>query len=804
MEKFHFIGIGGIGMSGLARILLKKKSAVTGSDMATSYVTEGLVDTGAQVFLGHAAHHIPQGATVVYSTDIKKDNPEYQAAIDQKCVMMHRSDLLAHLMKDYKTLAIAGTHGKTTTSALLSWVMKQAGKDPSYAVGGMIPQFHSNADHGEGEYFVAEADESDGTFLKYHPFGAIVTNIDSDHVSHYGNMQHLIEAFRQFIHKVENPEHFFWCGEDPFLQKMDPKGISYGFGKKCQLQISHFVQKGWSISFDIAFQGKHYKDVKLSLIGRHNALNGAAVFGLAMSLGISEEMIRKAFLSFGGVMRRCEKKGEIQNVLMLDDYAHHPTEIQTTLQGIRQAIDGRRLIAVFQPHRYSRTNDCLGLYGEVFDAADEIFVTEIFGAGEAPIPGLSSATLIKEIESDGVKKCRYVQRKDMAEALSHFTRTHDVIVTLGAGDITKLSYELMNLFKQKAPQKLKVGIFFGGRSTEHEITFLSADHISKCVSKELYAVHDFGITKQGHWISGDNSMQRLKQNFKEEQSIQSESVMDAKVLKEILECDVCLPVFHGPYGEDGTFQGFFEILDKAYVGPDHKSAAICMDKALTKHLMIAQDIPTLPFIEITHEAWRGDASHFLKEIERQFQFPVFVKPVHLGSTVGIHKVEEASQLRTAIKKTFQYDFKLIVEPGLVNFREIEFAVLGNERAFVFPPGEVPAHGKVYDYEAKYGPDGVKAIPQARLPEEKIQEGMQLALRAYKAVDCTGMSRVDFFLDSNQKFWLNEINPIPGFTPISLYPKICEVNGIAGNELLDRLITYALERRRRNAILCRNL
>lgn len=799
-EKFHFIGIGGIGMSGLARILLKKNMLVTGSDISSSYVTEGLSHDGATVFLGHAAHHVPVGATVVYSSDIKKDNPEYQMALEQNYKMMHRSDLLTHLMKDYKTLAIAGTHGKTTTSALLTWVMKHAGKDPSFAIGGMLPQLQTNAGSGQGSYFVAEADESDGTFLKYHSYGAIVTNIDMDHVHHYGNMSDLVKAFNQFLCKVDDSEFLFWCGDDTHLLNLHPKGISYGFGKHCQLKLSQLIQKGWKISFHIDYKGKHYSDVELSLIGRHNALNGAAVFGLALSLGIAEEKIREAFLSFGGVKRRCEKKGEIQNILLLDDYAHHPTEIKTTLQGLRQALDGRRLIAIFQPHRYSRTQECLGLYKGIFEDADEIFVTEIYGSGEAPIQGLSSVNIIKEIESDGIKKCRYVVRKDLSKVLSDFVCTHDVIVTLGAGDITKLSYELMQMFEQKIPKKLKVGILFGGRSHEHEVTFLSAKHICDCVSSELYDTNYFGITKQGRWISGHDSMQRLKNS----DNLQGEALIDYNIFQELLECDVFIPVFHGPYGEDGTIQGFFETLDKAYIGADHVSAAICMEKALTKYLMQAHEIPTLPFVEINHEAWRQNSENFIQEIVQALSFPVFVKPVHLGSTVGVQKVEHQTKLYSAIQEAFQFDYKLIVEQGIVNVREIEFAVLGNERAITFPPGEILTHGKVYDYNAKYGPNSIEAIPQAQLSQEKIREGMEWALKAYKAVGCTGMSRVDFFLDGHEKFWLNEINPIPGFTPNSLYPKMCEVNGVDGKELIDRLIIAALERKRRNAILCHHL
>lgn len=801
-EKFHFIGIGGIGMSGLARILLKKQVSVSGSDIASSYVTEGLKKEGAHITFGHASQNIPENATVVYSTDIREDNPEYQAAIHKKYLTLHRSDLLLLLMKSYKTLSVTGTHGKTTTSSLLAWVMHQGQKDPCFAVGGMIPQFQSNAGYGKGDYFVAEADESDGTFLKYDTYGAIVTNINSDHLNHYGSMTQLIESFKSFLDNVKAKEHLFWCGDNDYLNQLKPEGISYGFNHHCQLHVYNFRQQGWKILFDINWKGHSYKDIELSLIGRHNALNGAAVFGLALSLGVSENDIRKAFSLFGGVMRRAEKKGEIQNILFLDDYAHHPTEIKTTLQGIRQALGGRRLIVVFQPHRYSRTKDCLGgLYKGIFEEADELFVTEIYAAGEKPIAGVSSTEVIKEIESDGLTKCRYIERQKICSVLKDFVHTHDVVVTFGAGDITKLSIELLNEFKLSPPKKLNVGIIFGGRSTEHEISFLSAQHICQSVKSDYYNIHHFGITKAGDWISGLDSLQRLKQNLKS--GARFASLLEPAILNELMDCDVVVPVFHGPYGEDGTIQGFLEILNKAYVGPDHTSAALAMDKGHTKNLMLVNDIPTLPFVKFNQKEWKETAQEYLHQIEKNFTFPLFVKPVHLGSAVGVQKVDKASQLKQAIEDAFKFDYKLIIEQGLVNHREIEFAVLGNETPKVFPPGEVLGSGQMYDYEAKYGPNGMKSNPKADLNQKLIEEGMNLALKAYKAIDCTGMARVDFFLDSNEKFWLNEINPIPGFTQISLYPKICEVNGLGGKDLLDQLIILALERQRRNRVLARH-
>lgn len=442
MEKCHFIGIGGIGMSGLARLLLSRNIAVTGSDLASNYVTEGLERAGAKVYIGHSPQHIDSNATVVYSSDIKTENLEYQTAMRLHCPLMHRSDLLLELMSGYKTLSVAGTHGKTTTSSLLAYVLTEAGIDPSFAVGGIIPQFQANAKHGQGDYFVAEADESDGTFLKYPSYGAIITNVDLDHMNYFGTEKNLIDSFKQFASQVQSKNHLFWCGDDIRLRRLALHGTSYGLSKECALRASNVRQEGWKILFDVEFNEVNYTNVEVSLIGLHNVLNALAVFGLALTVGAKEEVLRHALKTFQGVNRRCEKKGEVNQILLLDDYAHHPTEIETTLHGIRSAIGKKRLVAVFQPHRYTRTKDCLGTYGQIFDSADELLITDIYAAGESPIQGVSHDNILEEVRQRSRLSCRYVPRKDLLKFLASDLHPHDVLVTLGAGDITKLGSEL--------------------------------------------------------------------------------------------------------------------------------------------------------------------------------------------------------------------------------------------------------------------------------------------------------------------------------------------------------------------------
>lgn len=792
-RKCHFIGIGGIGMSGLARILLSKKEHVSGSDLASNYVTEGLIKAGAKIFVGHSPQNISSDMTVIYTSDIKHDNPEFRAAQSMECTMLHRSDLLVQLMKGYNTLAVAGTHGKTTTTALLTAVLMEGGLDPSFAVGGMLPQFHANAGHGTGEYFVAEADESDGTFLKYNPWGAIVTNIDDDHMDYYKTSENLDNAFKTYMEKVSS-NRLFWCGDDVRLSQLNPGGISYGFGRQNTLVLSKYRQEGWKIFFNVDFKGRHYENIAVSLTGRHNALNAGAVFGLALTVGISEKNIRQALLHFKGVMRRCEHKGESHGVLVVDDYAHHPTEVKVTLKAVREAVQEKRLIAVFQPHRYSRTEACLGTYGNCFDEADEVIVTDIYGAGEPPLPGLSSLQIVQEIKSKSNIPCRYVPRNNLLKELEIVLRPFDVVITLGAGDITRLGLELLSHMKSHPPLKYTIGVVYGGRSVEHDVSLMSARNVCEALKSEFYNVIHFGITKQGEWLTGPHVMDELEKRSKNTVDQTVKEQISSECLHQLYQCDLLFPVLHGRFGEDGTIQGFFDILGKPYVGCNHLSAALSMDKALTKKIMLLNGVSTVPFVDFSQTEWKEHPELLLQQINTQLTLPIFVKPVHLGSTIGITKVDNREKIAEAIEAAFRVDNHVVVENG-VQARELEFAVLGNRWVRVFPPGEICTEGKIYDYEGKYGDRAMKTNPKVDLPQELIEEGLFLAETAYKANGCTGMARVDFFLDQNGKLWLNEINPIPGFTCNSLYPSMCNANGLSYPDLIDWLAVLALERSR---------
>ena len=277
-ENYHFIGIGGIGMSGLARLLLSRKKSVTGSDIAISATVENLIKEGAVIHKGHAAENIPPRSTVVYTSDVNQENPEFQAALKIHLPLLHRSDLLALILKEHRALAVAGTHGKTTTSALLATVLVEAGFDPSFAVGGILPAFQSNARFGKGELFPFEADESDRSFLKYHPYGAIVTNIDHDHLINYeGSFSLLVESFKTFMSQVESSDHLFWCQDDVHLAELNFPGMTYGFHPASDWKILTYRQEGFKMIFDLEHKGTRYSGIELALAGHHNVLNAAAV-----------------------------------------------------------------------------------------------------------------------------------------------------------------------------------------------------------------------------------------------------------------------------------------------------------------------------------------------------------------------------------------------------------------------------------------------------------------------------------------------------------------------------------------------
>lgn len=766
--------MGGIGMSALAKLLAQKGEEVSGSDVKSSPGLQSLASMGVEVHDHHHADHIPEGAKVVYSTAVPAHNPELIEAKRRGCTLLHRSEVLAACMKNKRALAVAGTHGKTTTSALLAHVLKEAGEEPSYAIGGKVPTLGAHASWGRGEHFVAEADESDGSFLRYAPFGAILTNCDGDHLDHYGSLESMLDHFRQFLSQVQSKDHLVYCGDDPHLALLAEGGISYGFAPHNSWRIRQWEQKGWSTHVQVEHEGKRW-EFTLPLPGRHQALNALGVWVLCSQLGLSPEKILRGFQSFGGVGRRSEYKGEHHGVGVIDDYAHHPVEVQTTLEGIRRAFPDRNLIAVLQPHRYSRLKECFESFPSSLRECDSVVVTDVHSAGEPPIEGVSGAALAQAAE--GI----YVPREELLSYFQDRLRPLDMVVTLGAGDITVLSEELLDQLERHPPKKLKLAVLYGGRSSEHEVSLRSARNVMASIDEELFEPVPIAICKGGGWHR-DEACRLLHTS-----AIEAFPSPSQEVFEVLAKCEGVFPVLHGPFGEDGTLQGMLEMLGLPYVGCDHRASGVCMDKVLTKRVVSSAGIATAEFVEVV----KGKLERGIANLP---PFPLFVKPSHLGSAIGVTRVENHQELERALEQAFHLDHRVVVEREIVG-RQLEFCLAGYDAIEVCGPGEIFSGGEVYSYEKKYGPQAHATTPQAVLDPQCAQRGRELAIQVFELLGCTGMARVDFFLDASGEYWLNEVNPIPGFTSISLYPQCFAEQGMGGTALINRLVGAGMRRAR---------
>lgn len=445
MKEYHFIGIGGVGMSALAHILLQRGERVSGSDIKKSFVTDQLEKKGARIVYFHSADSIRAEQTIIYNSMISDQNPEIQAARKLSCKILHRSELLQMLLNGKKEIIVAGSHGKTTTSALLSYVLSYAKMDPSYVVGGFSTSLETNGALGKGEFFVAEGDESDGSFLKTSPFGAIVTNIDFDHLSYWKTNEALLAGFQEFINKVQDPSHFIYFGDDPYLMKMVKQGVSFGFSDKASARAFKIRYENGKALFDVSFQGNTYHNIEGTLLGHHNILNALGVFIMALTLGLEEKSIRGALSTFQGVKRRLENRGEVNEIGFIDDYAHHPNEIRAIVKTLAEIKENRRLVIVFQPHRFSRTVELFDEFVEVLQEIDGLILTDIYPAGESNTTGISTETLFAKMSKN--KNATYVPKDQLVKLLKTTLKPKDLVVTLGAGDITEIGLDIQRCVK---------------------------------------------------------------------------------------------------------------------------------------------------------------------------------------------------------------------------------------------------------------------------------------------------------------------------------------------------------------------
>ena len=454
-HHYHFIGVGGIGMSGLAELLVRQGYTVSGSDLAANALTEKLQHLGARIFQGHAPDQVDGAQVVVISSAIGLDNPELRAAMAKNVPILSRAQMLAALMAEKKQIAIAGTHGKTTTTTMVAAVLQQGGLAPSIMVGGVVDNLGSNAFWDQGDYFVAEADESDGSFLVLSPHVAVVTNIERDHLDHYRDLQHIQEIFGKFVSQIQPDGCLVACVDDPQVRLLLPelagRVCTYGLQAGADYQARQIKVDGRGSAYTLVQHGQELGQVRLPLAGQHYVCNSLAAAAVGFALGLDFTAIKKGLAQTGKIKRRFEIKGEVQGITVIDDYGHHPTEVKVTLAAMAQAYKGRRLVVAFQPHRYSRTQALLPDFFPVFSEARLVFLTDIYGAGERVIPGLSGRELYLGVKKTGHAGVYYVAgRTDLTKELWKKVRPGDVVVTMGAGDIWRTGEELLRLLASRS------------------------------------------------------------------------------------------------------------------------------------------------------------------------------------------------------------------------------------------------------------------------------------------------------------------------------------------------------------------
>lgn len=451
IDSIHFVGIGGAGMCGIAEVLANQGYRVSGSDIKESGVTKRLESLGIKVFIGHDQANIDEADVIVVSSAIDKTNPEIQAALARHLPVVRRADMLGELMRYRHSIAVAGAHGKTTTTSLLTMMLTEAGLDPTYVIGGKLNASGKNAALGQSRYLVAEADESDASFLSLRPMAAIVTNIDQDHMDTYeGSFEKLKQAYIQFLQNMPFYGLAVVCGDDPVLFEMIDDiarpVLTFGLKQHNDVQAVDLVADGTRTHFTVLRKEHEPLRLTLNIPGEHNVLNALAAITLATDEGVDDEAIVRAVSKFAGVGRRFEQQADVSvaggNVLLIDDYGHHPTEVAATIKAARQSYPDRRLVLMFQPHRYSRTRDCFDEFVEVLSGADELLLLEVYSAGEAPIVGADTKALARSIRLRGQVEPTLVDKDNLAPVMQRVLKAGDVLITQGAGNVGQICLDL--------------------------------------------------------------------------------------------------------------------------------------------------------------------------------------------------------------------------------------------------------------------------------------------------------------------------------------------------------------------------
>lgn len=450
----HFVGVGGIGMSGIAQILIGMGHDVSGSDVEKSHITDRLEALGGRMFAGHRASNVPKACgTLVYSSSIAKDNPEMREALKRNIEIVHRARMLGEIFNRKNGIAVSGTHGKTTTTSIISVMLENAGLDPTVIIGGEVGRFEGNAKLGSGEYSVAEADESDGSFVHLKPLYAVITNIEMEHLDHFRSLEHIRSSFRAFLNNIKAGGAVFYNHDDLnirlAMKGFRKPGENYGFSREADMYPVDIRMDGFRTSFRCVYNNKLLGAVSLNIPGRHNVLNAMAAILVGLKVGLGFKEIARAIADFDGAKRRFQLRADSRGAMLIDDYAHHPTEIRAVLDACRN-WKGKRVIAVFQPHRYSRTKFLVKDFGRCFKGVDKLILTDIYAASEKSIAGVSIMNILDEVKKSGISDVTVLRKESVPEHVMRIKRPGDMVLILGAGDIKKVADRLTDMFNKES------------------------------------------------------------------------------------------------------------------------------------------------------------------------------------------------------------------------------------------------------------------------------------------------------------------------------------------------------------------
>lgn len=723
-DSFFLVGIGGAGMSALAKMLKDRNKKVSGTDSTASAVTAELIAEGIDVHIGHTGDSIQAGDAVILTDAIDLTlSPEVKRARELGCSLFRRSQLLGYLLEGKKTIGVTGTHGKTTTTGLTGSALIESGFDPLIVVGAAIPAWGSPVREGEGDWAVVEACEAYDSFHDLDPAIVILTNLELDHSDFHGNYENLRESVLRFANRATLG--LVYCEEDAGAR-----------------EIANLADTPNKIPY-------RRVDAHLALPGEHNRLNAGAAIAAAELAGASPELALQGVSTFTGAERRLQLHRD-GPITVIDDYAHHPSEIEASLKALRERYPDRRLIVVYQPHLYSRTKDFLPQFAEALNEADIVVLTDIYPAREDPIPGISSARIAEGV----TKPVRYVpSRFLLPREVAAMAKPGDLVVGMGAGTIGDFVPEFLRELDRGAP--IKVAVLEGGDSAEREVSLLSGRAIAIALEEKGYKVTRVDATEK----------------------LLSRGDLDFLIGSD--RPDVAFLAVHGTNAEDGAIQGLCEFLHIPYTGSGIQSSALSMDKERTKLMLKAHGLPTV----------KGVLVRNAENLDVELSYPLVVKPNAQGSTVGLSFVDSPDELKKAVTYALQFDDAAIIEERIVGM-EISVPVLGDR---ALPPVEiVPASGS-YDFASKYEPGATEEICPARLPESVLEKAKDLALRAHKAMGCEGATRTDMMIRLPDEIFILEINTLPGMTGTSLLPNSAKAAGISFPDLCDWIVQDSLRR-----------